>query len=39
MNENNEKRFEWKPFIIAGIISLIIGISIFCLVVFAFKKA
>ena len=39
MNENNEKKFDWKPFIIAGIISLIIGISIFCLVVFAFKKA
>ena len=35
MNENNEKRINWKPYIIAGIISLLLGIGIFCIVYFA----
>ena len=39
MNENNEKRINWKPYIIAGVISLILGITIFCLIVFVGKKA
>ena len=34
-----EKKINLKPYIIAGIISLLVGISIFCLIVFAFKKA
>ena len=34
-----EKKIVWKPYIIAGIISLLFGIGIFCLVVFAFQKA
>ena len=35
----DEKKIILKPFIIAGIISLLFGIGIFCLVVFAFKMA
>ena len=35
----DEKKIVLKPYIIAGIISLLFGISSFCLVVFAFKKA
>ena len=34
-----EKKINLKPYIIAGIISLLVGISIFCLIVIAFKKA
>ena len=34
-----EKKINWKPYIIAGVISLILGITIFCLIVFVGKKA
>ena len=39
MNENNEKKINWKPYIIAGIISLLLGLGIFFLFRFAFKFA
>ena len=35
----DEKKIILKPYIIAGLISLLFGIGIFCLVVFAFKMA
>ena len=34
-----EKKIIWKPYIIAGIISLLFGIGTFCIVCFAFKMA
>ena len=34
-----EKKINWKSYIIAGVISLVVGITIFCLIVFAFKMA
>ena len=34
-----EKKFSWKPYIIAGIISLLFGLSVFFIFVFALKFA
>ena len=39
MNENNEKRINWKPYIIAGVISLIIGLGVYFIFRFALKFA
>ena len=38
MEENKEKKINWKPYIIATIISLIFAGGMFCLVFFGFKK-
>ena len=34
-----EKKIKWKPYIVAGIISLLFGIGLFFLLVYAFKMA
>ena len=34
-----KKKIHWKPYIIAGIISLLFGIGIFCLFYFAIKRS
>ena len=39
MNENNEKKINWKPYIIAGVISLIIGLGVYFIFRFALKFA
>ena len=39
MNENNEKKINLKPYIIAGVISLIIGLAVYFIFRFALKFA